>query len=189
VTIPPSVTNLTATAGDRSVKLTYEIPSVLDHVVISRSAADDPEHVVYRGTSTTFTDRGLSNGTAYRYVVTGVDGAGHNSAGVAIAVTPKRNLLRSPKEGARLRKAPKLVWFRDSEASYYNLQLYRGSRKILSAWPKKPTRVLPRKWRFEGHSYSLAPGIYTWFVWPGYGARSAVDYGDLMGSRTFRIVR
>jgi hypothetical protein len=26
-------------------------------------------------------------------------------------------------------------------------------------------------------------------VWPGYGARSAVDYGELMGSRTFRIVR
>jgi hypothetical protein len=189
VTIPPSVTNLTATAGDGTVKLTYEIPAAVDHVVIRRSADDDPEHVVYRGTATTFTDRGLQNGIEYRYVVTSVDAAGHNSADVAIAVTPKRNLLRSPKEGARLRKAPKLVWLRDTEASYYNLQLYRGSRKILSVWPKKPTRALPRKWKFEGHSYSLVPGVYTWFVWPGYGPRSNVDYGDMMGSRTFRIVR
>jgi hypothetical protein len=175
--------------GDGLVKLTYKIPADVDHVVIKRSAINDGEQVVYSGTATTFTDRGLINGVQYRYVVTCVDDAGNDSAGVAIVLVPKKNFLRAPKDGARVRKPPKLVWSINREASYYNVQVYRGKIKILSVWPKKPTRALTKRWRFEGRSYSLVPGLYTWFVWPGYGARSAVDYGDLMGSRTFRIVR
>jgi hypothetical protein len=171
------------------VKLTYEIPAGVDHVVLMRSASGGGEQAVYNGKATTFTDRGLSNGIEYRYVVTCVDDAGNTSAGVAIVVRPKKNFLRAPKDGARLRKAPKLVWSRTTEADYYNVQLYRGKIKILSAWPRKPTRVLAKKWRFRGRSYSLVPGVYTWYVWPGYGARSAVDYGELLGSRRFQIIR
>jgi hypothetical protein len=171
------------------VKLTYQIPAGVDHVAIMRSASGSGERAVYNGKATTFTDRGLSNGTEYRYVVTGVDDAGSASAGVAIVVMPKKNFLRAPKDGARLRKAPKLAWSRTTEADYYNVQVYRGKIKILSAWPKKPTRVLAKKWKFQGRKYSLVPGVYTWYVWPGYGARSAFDYGGLLGSRTFQIIR
>ena len=64
-----------------------------------------------------------------------------------------------------------------------------NGKKILSVWPLRPTYVLKKSWKFEGRKYTLKPGVYTWFVWPGYGARSAVDYGELMGSRTFRVVR
>jgi hypothetical protein len=176
--------------GDRLVKLTYQIPAGVDHVAIMRSAGGRAgEQIVYTGKGTTFTDRGLSNGTEYRYVVTGVDDAGNASAGVAIVVMPKKNFLRAPKDGARLRKAPKLAWSRTTEADYYTVQVYRGKIKILSAWPKRPTRVLAKKWKFQGRSYSLVPGVYTWYVWPGYGARSAFDYGGMLGSRTFQIIR
>jgi hypothetical protein len=154
----------------------------------SLSAVGD-ERVVYTGTGSSYVDRGLTNGVEYRYVVMAVDAAGNHSAGVAAVSVPRRNLLKSPKDGARLKKAPKLVWALDAEAQYYNAQLLLNGKKILSVWPLRPAFVLKKSWKFEGRKYTLKPGVYTWFVWPGYGARSAVDYGQLMGSRTFRIVR
>ena len=154
----------------------------------SLSAVGD-ETVVYKGTASSYTDRGLTNGVEYRYVVMAVNAAGNHSAGVAAVVVPRRNLLKSPKDGARLKKAPKLLWALDSEAQYYNAQLLLNGKKILSVWPVRPAYKLKKSWKFEGRKHTLKPGTYTWFVWPGYGARSAVDYGDLMGSRTFRIIR
>jgi hypothetical protein len=82
-----------------------------------------------------------------------------------------------------------LAWEADKKASYYNAQLIRDGEKILSAWPRKPRYVLRKRWRFGGRTYSLTPGIYHWYVWPGYGARSDVTYGELIGTRTFEIVR
>jgi hypothetical protein len=98
------------------VKLTYDIPAGVDHVMIKRSADGGPDELVYSGSQETFTDRGLSNGTEYRYVVTCVNDAGNESAGVGVTLVPRRNLLRLPKDGARLRKPPKLMWARDAEA-------------------------------------------------------------------------
>jgi hypothetical protein len=144
---------------------------------------------VYSGTARTFTDRGLTNGVEYRYVVVVDDAAGNQSVGVALVVVPRRDLLKSPKNGARLKKAPRLVWTADAEADYYNAQLLLSGVKVLSAWPTRPQLQLRKTWRFSGRKYALKPGLYTWYVWPGYGARASVDYGELLGSRTFRIVR
>jgi hypothetical protein len=185
---PPSVQNLKVVVGDGSVKLTYQIPAGVDHVLIKRSIDGEPEELVYSGNQETFTDSGLSNGTEYRYLVTGVNLAGNESAGVAIVVTPRKNLLRSPKDGARMRKAPKLLWTRDAEASYYNMQLLRNGVKILSVWPKGPSYKLRTTWSFRRHKYKLRAGVYQWYVWPGYGPRSQVAYGQMLGSRTFRIL-
>jgi hypothetical protein len=186
--IPPPVRNLKAVVGDGSVTLTYDIPANVDHVVIKRSTPGRAAELVYRGTADTFTDRGLSNGIEYHYVVSSVNQAGDESAGVAIVLVPRRNLLRLPKDGARLKKAPKLMWARDAEASYYNVQLMRTGVKILSVWPSKPAYKLNKSWKYRGHKYKLKPGAYQWYVWPGYGPRSEVAYGQLLGSRTFRIV-
>src|SRR5258708_20753251 len=83
-------------------------------------AAIGDESVVYTGTASSYVDRGLQNGVEYRYVVTAVDAAGNHSAGVAAVIVPRRNLLKSPKDAARLRQAPKLTWALDSEAAYSN---------------------------------------------------------------------
>ena len=147
------------------------------------------ENVVYTGTGSSYTDRGLTNGVEYRYVVEAVDAAGNHSVGVAAVIVPRRNLLKSPKDGAKLRKAPKLIWIVDAEAQYYNAQLLLNGKKVLSVWPVRPAYALKKSWKFEGRKYTLKPGVYTWFVWPGYGPRSDVNYGNLMGSRTFQIVR
>jgi hypothetical protein len=193
-TVPPQPTNVKVTPLDGAARIQWNAGGRT--VVVTRSSsttrslsAVGDERVVYTGTGSSYTDRGLTNGVEYRYVVSAVDAAGNHSAGVAAVIVPRRNLLKSPKDGAKLRKAPKLIWALDSEAQYYNAQLLLNGKKILSVWPVRPAYPLKKSWKYEGRKYTLKPGTYTWFVWPGYGARSAVDYGELMGSRTFRIVR
>jgi HYR domain len=192
---PADVPKLRAVPGSGTVKLTWgAVPGAKQYIVYrSESAArktsgEGHGQVVYTGTKTTYIDRGLVNGTEYRYVVVTEDASGNRSAGEAIVVSPRRDLLRSPKNGARLKKAPKLMWARDAEASYYNAQLMRNGVKILSVWPIGPSYKLKRSWTFDGKKYKLKAGVYQWFVWPGYGPRSQVAYGQLLGSRTFRIV-
>jgi hypothetical protein len=200
-TVPPNVTNLGATVGDRSVKLTYQIPAGIDYVVIARSAGGGAGQVMYTGSATTYTDRGLTNGVEYRYVVVSTDEAGNRSAGVAIVVVPRKNLLRTPRDGARLTKVPKqFTWTRVPRASYYNFQLYSGgtllfqstaasTKKILSAFPTKPLYRFKSPWKWQGRKYKMGKGVYTWYVWPGYGPRANVRYGPLIGAATFQITK
>ena len=193
-TIPAQPTNVRVTPLDGAVRIEWNAGG--RKVIVTRSStstrslsATGDEQVVYTGTESSYTDRGLTNGVEYRYVVTAVDAAGNHSVGVAAVAVPRRNLLKSPKDGAKLRKAPKLIWVADGEAQYYNTQLLLDGTKILSVWPVRPSYAVKKSWKFQGRKYTLKPGVYTWFVWPGYGPRSAVDYGELMGSRTFQIVR
>ena len=74
-------------------------------------------------------------------------------------------------------------------ARYYNLQLRRRGRKILSVWPARNRYQLKARWRYGGRSWRLAPGPYRWLVWPGFGPRSKADYGRRIGPSTFRLVR
>lgn len=192
-TIPAQPTNVKITPLDGAVRIQWNAGG--REVMVTRSSSANrsfsavgDERVVYTGNGTSYTDRGLKNGVEYRYVVMAVDAAGNHSVGVAGVVVPRRNLLKSPKDGARLRKAPKLIWARDAEAQYYNAQLLLNGKKILSVWPVRPTYALKKSWKYLGHKYTLKPGLYSWYIFPGYGARSAVHYGNLMGSRTFRIL-
>ena len=188
--LPANVTNFKAEAGDAQVRLSWQMPSGVDHVVVTRAlTAGGDAQVVYMGKATSFTDRGVVNGLEYRYLIVSVDSNGRESAGVAAVVLPKTNLLRSPKEGARLKKPPKLLWAKNSEAAYYNVQLLRGKVKILSTWPVAASLALKHTWKYQGRRYTLTRGVYRWYVWPGFGPRSAVDYGDLLGSRSFEITR
>jgi len=193
-TIPAKPTNVRVTPLDGAVRIEWNAGG--RKVIVTRSSsstrslsATGDEQVVYTGTESSYTDRGLTNGVEYRYVVMAVDAAGNHSAGVAAVAVPRRNLLKSPKDGAKLRKAPTLIWVVDGEAQYYNTQLLLDGKKILSVWPVRPSYAVKKSWKFQGRKYTLKPGVYTWFVWPGYGPRSAVDYGEMMGSRTFQIVR
>ncbi len=70
-------------------------------------------------------------------------------------------------------------------ASYYNVQVFRGKRKILSTWPTKPRLRLRTRWHYGGQVQRLTAGTYRWYVWPGYGPRGRHRYGKLLGRRTF----
>jgi hypothetical protein len=193
--------------GDGSVTLTWTNPTDadFDRTEITRTTtktgSKETGTLVYRGKGTSYTDRGLSNGVEYRYVIVTVDKTGNASAGLATAVMPKASLLRLPADGARLTKIPKQFrWTPDPRATYYNLQLYSGGtlvaqstasagEKILSVFPIKPVYKFKSPWKWNGRKYKMTNGIYTWYVWPGYGAREKVDYGALLGSATFQVTR
>jgi hypothetical protein len=148
--------------------------------------------VVYQGAGGAFTDGSVRNERRYRYVVTLIDQAGNRAAGDTSAV-PTASQLLLPSEGARLgRRAaapPLLVWEAVRRARYYNVQLFRSGKKILSAWPKQPRLQLKREWRYRGKQYHLLPARYCWRVWPGFGKRSAHRYGKQLGRKCFRVTR
>jgi large repetitive protein len=195
-TVPADVPRLQIFPGDGFVRLVWgAVSGAADYLVYRsensarRLAADGHGQVVYRGPATTYTDRAVKNGVEYRYVVVSEDAAGNESAGVAAAGRPSLNLLRSPKDGAKLKTPPRLVWTRNAEANYYNVQLFRGQAKILSTWPVSASVRLKRTWKYQGRRYTLAKGVYRWYVWPGFGARAKVDYGELLGSNSFQMTR
>ncbi len=77
-------------------------------------------------------------------------------------------------------KRPTLTWRTHAGVKYYNLQLFRNGRKVLSAWPTVAHYTLKPSWRYRGRTYRLTAGRYRWYVWPGYGPRAAHRYGRLL---------
>jgi hypothetical protein len=190
-TPPPDVSSLVAKAGPAKVTLSWSKPAVsdFDHVVVTRAEAlaGAVPIQIYDGSGTSLVDRGVRNGVQYRYVVVSVDNSGNTSAGVAAVAVPKRLLLVAPLDGARVAKPPLLRWIATKGADYYNVQLFRGTRKILTVWPLKSQFALHRTWKFGGRKITLTPGTYHWYVWPGFGARAAVRYGGMLGSSSFAV--
>jgi hypothetical protein len=130
--------------------------------------------VVYRGTGSSFRQRGLRTGVRYRYLVTAYDQAG-NTVRAERRVRAESSLRPTP--GSRAKLPLMLSWAPSAGASYYNVQVYRNGRKLLTRWPA-------RSWLRVG---SLGPGTYRWYVWPGLGARARNSYGPLLGSSTFVV--
>jgi hypothetical protein len=189
---PPSLTVATS-PGDGSVSLSWQTSGDLApvaSVTVSRSpgAAHAASDTVYSGDASVYKDTHVSNGIRYTYTITARDQAG-NSSVRSVVVTPGPQLL-SPAPNARLSDPPMLAWTPVRGATYYNVQIYTGDpRKVLSLWPAHPSLQLKRTWRFDGRHYRLKPGRYRWFVWPGFGKRSAGHYGKPIGSGTFIVVR
>jgi hypothetical protein len=115
------------------------------------------------------------------YAVWTVDDAGRPSDVARVRLGRFLPALRTPAEGAPVGARPVLRWRRVAGAAYYNVQVWRGTRlrKVVTAWPAGPSY----------RPAALRPGRYTWYVYPGFGARRAVRYGSLLGAGTFRVVR
>jgi hypothetical protein len=186
---PGNVTNLSVTYGNRTVRLRWKPPTDPDfaYVELIREPGEDGQESdeLYEGSKRTFRDSGLELGRQYRYLLVAYDEGGNRSTGVAIVVEGRVNALVAPADGATVRSAPRLRWRASSGATYYNVQLYRSGRKILSLWPRSQTVQLRQRWSFEGRSYKLGPGLYTWYVWPGVGKPSAGRYGTMLGQAEF----
>jgi hypothetical protein len=183
---PPSVADVTVVAGNRTATVRWSVSPDTIGVTVARTAGTKSQPVtVYRGSDTVYTDRGLTDNVRYRYTVTAFDAADNSAAGSGQA-TPTAPLF-SPPAGARLTGPPRLAWKPIPKARYYNVQVWRR-KKIFSAWPTGTSLRLPRAWTFQGRRYRLAPGRYRWYVWPGFGARSAKRYGSPLGSSSFVIV-
>jgi hypothetical protein len=183
---PPSVTGATATPADAGAKVSWSPSADVVRSEVARTPGETaaPSTRVFDGTTSSFTDVGLVNGTSYSYKITVFDDAG-NSAAATTTVVPAPPPRAGPSASTRATSPPMLRWRPIGGARYYNVQVFRGRYKILSAWPVKARMRMGKSWRFRGKRYQLTRARYRWYVWPGYGPRAARRYGALIRKGTF----
>jgi hypothetical protein len=187
---PGKVRRLRVKVGYGFLRLSWLPPADpdLDHVQVRRGrSSKGSQTTVYQGRGTKYVDRRFENGSYFVYRVRSYDGAGNASRAAPLGVSPAA-LLRSPRNGAVVRASrARLLWSAVPRAAYYNVQLYRGTQKLLSAWPLKARLALAPRWVYQGRAFRLGKGLYRWYVWPGFGARSHSKYGQLLGTATFTV--
>ncbi|MFL5944547.1 MAG: hypothetical protein ACJ74C_03780 [Gaiellaceae bacterium] len=183
---PPTLFALTAKTANRTAEVSWRASADTAVVEVFRAPGRNAqgETAIYRGSETGLRDTGLVPGRKYEYRVAGVDQAA-NRVESKVDVTATGALF-SPLPGAVVAAPPTLAWASVKGASYYNVQLIRG-RKIFSAWPARTSFRLPRTWSYKGRRYKLRPGVYRWYVWPGFGRVSAAKYGGRLGGSSFVI--
>jgi hypothetical protein len=187
-TAPPAVQALTVKALDDQIRLHWKVSGAVDlRLSRSRLAKRAESRDLYHGDGNAFADRGVRNYVRYRYTLTATDAAGNTITRSALAVPLP--VLYAPRPGARVpKRAPLLfAWRPATKASYFNVQLWRGARKVGSWWPSAPGLRLPARWHSEGRTHRLERGVYTWYVWPGRGARRLGKFGPLLGKSTFVV--
>jgi hypothetical protein len=199
---PPILRRVKAEISDSGISLKWMASkdAVAFTVVRSPGLKKKKSSTVYSGKARSFLDGQLQAGVKYRYTVTALDQAGNGAArglraqAIQTVSRPSRPTratpaLRRPAPGARLEAPPVLRWSPVAKATYYNVQLFRNGQKVLTLWPTEPALSVPASWTFAGARFRLSPGTYRWYVWPGFGPRSASRYGKLLGTRSFVIVR
>jgi hypothetical protein len=184
---PPVPPTVRAVPRDRRVKLAIGVaPDVRRISVVRRPGLGGAkDSTLYRGRPRNFTDRRARNGKRYRYTIVARDQAANGSR-TSVSAVPRVKLI-TPPDGATLTAPPLLRWMGVRDANYYNVQLRRDGRKVLSRWPSRPRLQLSGTWRFGGQIRHLSAGTYRWDVWPGFGARRDARYGRRIGGRTFVI--
>ena len=186
---PATVSNFSAKGENGRVRLRWSSPSDWDfaRVVVSRAAhgKSNWRRVFRSSTARSYVDRDVTNDRLYDYRAVSFDIAGNRSPLVIRTARPSAFLV--PAWEAEVSGPPVLRWAAKPTARYYNVQLWRGKRKILSRWPTRARYALPSTWGFKGRRYTLEPGTYFAYAWPGIGPKSAGRYGKLIGSTKFVV--
>jgi len=154
-------------------------PSANDAQTVTLTRQPGAVTLLDRAPATTraFTDAALAPGATTTYTLTLADAAGNASTATATASAPAATAAQAKTTTSQA--LPTLRWRARPGAQYYNFQLYRNGRKVLSAWPRRTHYTLRASWRLNRKTYKLTAGRYRWYVWPGYGPRSRHHYGRL----------
>jgi hypothetical protein len=186
---PPAPSFVKLRAGDERIALSWIVARVADirGTRVVRTRVRRPGALVRVLAGSRLTDLGLRNGALYRYVLRTVDKAG-NYSGARVVYGRPRDPLLAPRDGAVVFRPPLLRWLARTHATYYNLQLYRVRSgrdvKMLSTWPIRSSYQLRQRWYFGGRRV-LRPGLYRWYVWPGFGSFAEARFGRLIGTSVF----
>ncbi len=187
---PPVLSSVSVESGDGANIVRWRASSDAVATAVRRIArgARGPGKRVFRGGGSRFVDRGITNGLEYRYVVQAYDRAHNRSKQVSKLALPKVVTLRRLSYVPRVAGPPTLRLPRVRGATYYHVQLFRRSTRLLAAWPVRPWLALRGTWTYAGRRYRLRPGRYRWYAWAGLGARRAGRY-DQLGRADFRVIR
>jgi hypothetical protein len=188
-TPPKTPTVLHAVVSNGKITLTWKNPKgdfagvsvVLNAKRAPRSARDGS--VVYHGSSAKVTVKlpKLSAGKLVRFAVFAADKAGNTSPAARTTITMPKPSPVSLAPNGKLAGDPDLTWNAVTGATYYNVQVFEGtqaSKRVGISWPTVTKWTLPGKYMQKGK-------VYTWYVWPGIGAKSSAKYGKLIGKVTF----
>ncbi len=122
---PGAPTNLTATAGDTQAGLTWSGSTGATSYNVKRgTVSGGPYTTVGSPTGTSFTDTGLTNGTAYYYVVTAVNGGGESGNSNQASATPQVTAPGAPTNLAATGGNAQvgLTWSGSTGATSYNVK-------------------------------------------------------------------
>jgi hypothetical protein len=187
-TPPAAVIGLRSRFGNGWIKLLWNKPADVDysHVGIWRKrVGGDWKRVGTRTAGTAYLDDPVPNDVRFEYALRSIDLAGNRSP--VATVSGRASRILSPRYGAVVGSPPLIDWTSVGSATYYNMQLWREGRKILSVWPSNSSYRLRADWRFGSRHYALRQATYRVYVWPGFGAKSAADYGGLLGWTSFTV--
>ena len=185
---PPALTHLSVMSTSTADVVHWKTSSPTDRIVVHRSARGNKRQVtVFRGHGRTrVVDRGIRPGVEYEYSIQAIDQAANRSPELTVAGRPKVLVLGRTSYVPQAAPRPILRWQAVPGARYYHVQLFRGSKRILAAWPQTHQLGLPAAWRWAGHGQQLRPGRYRWYVWAGLGARALARYRTI-GSAQFVV--
>jgi hypothetical protein len=189
----PALTDVTATTGPGRADIRWAAGADAVRVTVVREspgAGVPAKTVADLPAATTAADTDLAPATTYTWTVTAVDAAGNAASQRATATTPLA--LTQPAGGTAGKSAKpraiQLRWSKVRGAGYYNIQVFRGHRKVLSAWPARARFRVAASWRYRGRTERLVAGrTYRWYAWAGFGVRSAHRYGRLLAHGRFTV--
>ena len=185
----PVLSKRSVDSRDGSDLVRWTSSSPTDTAVVQRWPRGGKAHpVVFRGAGGSFTDKNVEAGLEYMYAVQTFDQAGNASKRMLVPGLAKVVTMRRLPYVPRAADKPILRWATVRGATYYNVQLYRGSKRVFASWPAKSHLGLPAGWRWNGKRQRLSPGKYRWYVWAGFGARSFAHY-QTVGSAQFIVPR
>jgi endoglucanase len=128
VTVPAAPTNLTATAGNAQISLTWTASAGATSYTVKRSTTSGSSYsdVATGVISTSYTNTGLTNGTTYYYVVTAVNTAGASGNSNQASATPQA-MVTIPSAPTNLAATAgnaqvALTWIASSGATSYTVK-------------------------------------------------------------------
>jgi len=188
---PPVLRRVTEESTDAGHTLHWTSSSTSDRLVIHRKIRGRKARTtVFKGSASAgaFTDTKIRPGIQYVYSLRSFDAAGNASKVRSLAGLLQVLTLRKTPYVPLAAANPTLRWGPVRGAGYYNVQLFRGSKRIYSAWPKMHQLGLPTSWKWSGRVFRLTTGRYRWYVWAGFGPRRLAQY-RIVGSARFVIPR
>ena len=144
--------------------------------------------IVYKGNGATFVDKTVKTGIRYRYEISVADLAGNVTTKAVMAGAVKQSALYGPAAGSVVRAPPLLRWKPVKGATFYNVQLFRNGRKLLSTWPGAAKLKLTRTWTYAGKRAARTRPLHLVRLGRARPARAPV-YGRALGSSTFSVKR